>query len=136
MRLCERLKESGATLVPTVLTKFLLYLLLILLLYCGIFIRWTNPSEPSLSFLSSKKYFTSQLELDNAIETFSEYKDYVVRGNRSSWSSPYTYICMDDHCERMNKFQRHDPHVPIEVCWLTCGKYGALWPYPTGKVSL
>lgn len=47
----------------------------------------------------------------------------------------WTYKCKPGSgCIR----SRRDPNETIvepEVCWLTCGEYGPLWPYPTKTVS-
>ena len=48
--------------------------------------------------------------------------------------SPWTYKCVDGaNCERMLA-NGTDEKISLNVCWLNCGQYGALWPYPTIKV--
>ncbi|ODM95998.1 Chitooligosaccharidolytic beta-N-acetylglucosaminidase [Orchesella cincta] len=54
---------------------------------------------------------------------------------------PWTYVCINETidgpaCQRQFVEGNEGPKVPLKTCILTCGPYGALWPYPTGKVSL
>ena len=65
--------------------------------------------------------------------------------------NPYTYTCnlgeiigghdIGSRCVRMEraKLQKTDPTIEglnLNGCKMTCGKYGALWPRPTGYVNL
>lgn len=55
---------------------------------------------------------------------------------------PWTYTCVHETidgpaCQRqlITDSSSESEKVPLKVCILTCGPYGALWPYPTKKVS-
>ena len=66
--------------------------------------------------------------------------------------NPYTYTCNVDEviggheigsrCVKMekSKFQKKNKNnvqgLDLNGCKMTCGKYGALWPQPTGRVNL
>lgn len=65
--------------------------------------------------------------------------------------SPYIYKCnlgevigghdIGSRCVKMErvKLQKTDPTISghnLNACKMTCGKYGALWPRPTGYVNL
>jgi len=52
--------------------------------------------------------------------------------------SPWTWICKNDICEKIDKagLNPTEDGYPLAVCKLSCGKYGALLPHPTGKVEI
>ena len=63
---------------------------------------------------------------------------------------PYTYTCnsvgeviggheIDSRCVRVEKNMQSkgsEQGQNLNACKMTCGKYGALWPRPTGRVNL
>jgi len=50
-------------------------------------------------------------------------------------SSPFTYVCRENKCIKMDR-QDAKEILTLERCKLTCGPFGALWPKPSGKVTL
>ncbi len=51
--------------------------------------------------------------------------------------SPWTWRCSDGiSCQRELASNGSEPQVSLNVCWLSCGNYGALWPHPTIKVKM
>lgn len=43
----------------------------------------------------------------------------------------WTYVCQSNACvKREVEHISATPSVAFEVCWLTCGSHGSLWPYP------
>ncbi|XP_071546083.1 LOW QUALITY PROTEIN: chitooligosaccharidolytic beta-N-acetylglucosaminidase-like [Panulirus ornatus] len=49
--------------------------------------------------------------------------------------TPFSYSCRDSLCVKEDRNQARE-HISLEKCQLTCGKYGSLWPQPTGDVQL
>ncbi|XP_042225138.1 chitooligosaccharidolytic beta-N-acetylglucosaminidase-like [Homarus americanus] len=49
--------------------------------------------------------------------------------------SPYTYSCKESRCVKEERSHAREQRS-LEQCQLTCGKYGSLWPQPTGEVQL
>lgn len=48
--------------------------------------------------------------------------------------SPWTWSCSDGISCQRQLANGTEPQVSLNVCWLTCGAYGAMWPHPTVKV--
>ena len=51
-----------------------------------------------------------------------------------SFSSPWSYVCKNDVCVKTEEAPNRS--TQLSGCTLTCGTYGALWPHPSGKVSI
>ncbi|KAK3864073.1 hypothetical protein Pcinc_030216 [Petrolisthes cinctipes] len=49
--------------------------------------------------------------------------------------TPYSYNCRESRCIKTDRTQVTE-YRSLETCQLTCGKYGSLWPQPTGDVQL
>ncbi|ROT81164.1 hypothetical protein C7M84_000080 [Penaeus vannamei] len=49
--------------------------------------------------------------------------------------NPYSYSCHKGLCLREESTGIRRRHS-LEECQITCGKYGSIWPQPTGKVEL
>ncbi|CAG7834530.1 unnamed protein product [Allacma fusca] len=57
------------------------------------------------------------------------------------WISPWTYECVlntidGPACQRVPINGSVETRIPLSSCLLTCGEFGALWPYPNGKTIL
>ncbi|CAL8095478.1 unnamed protein product [Orchesella dallaii] len=50
--------------------------------------------------------------------------------------SPWTWRCSDGISCQRQLANGTEPRVSLNVCWLTCGEYGALWPQPTIKTFM
>ncbi|ODM99196.1 Chitooligosaccharidolytic beta-N-acetylglucosaminidase [Orchesella cincta] len=50
--------------------------------------------------------------------------------------SPWTWRCSDGISCQRQLANGSEPQVSLNVCWLTCGEYGALWPQPTIKTFM
>lgn len=48
---------------------------------------------------------------------------------------PFTYNCQNSQCRRAERGDSRE-YRSLVTCQLTCGKFGALWPQPTGDVEL
>ncbi|XP_021948899.1 chitooligosaccharidolytic beta-N-acetylglucosaminidase isoform X1 [Folsomia candida] len=56
-------------------------------------------------------------------------------GDDIQYTSPWTWVCLESICKR--QLARNTvAKVPQNVCWLNCGRFGALWPFPTIKALL
>lgn len=56
-----------------------------------------------------------------------------VRLNLIIFSSLWHYECFDNVCMRQDATRSQKT---FEICQLTCGQFGPLWPKPTGSVTL
>lgn len=50
--------------------------------------------------------------------------------------SPWHYECVGGYCKKTEITPETKNRVSLDVCQLFCGVDGALWPKPTGRVSL
>jgi len=51
-------------------------------------------------------------------------------------TAAWSWTCVDKACVRSDTPQDPDPSTSLELCRLTCGDAGALWPLPTGQVAI
>ncbi|XP_037776157.1 chitooligosaccharidolytic beta-N-acetylglucosaminidase-like [Penaeus monodon] len=49
--------------------------------------------------------------------------------------NPYSYDCQEGLCVKRETTETRGRRS-LEACQITCGKYGSVWPQPTGKVEL
>lgn len=57
-------------------------------------------------------------------------------GVSSDHSSPWHYTCDGGLCKKVPITEQTSNPVALSVCQLSCGQGGALWPKPTGHLSL
>ncbi|CAG7836289.1 unnamed protein product [Allacma fusca] len=47
------------------------------------------------------------------------------------YESPWTWKCVDGSSCQRSLSNATEEKSTLNVCWLTCGQYGAMWPFPT-----